>query len=279
VCCRYRAAPTLWLLGYSDQALASSQAALALAQQLAHPRSLAIALYWVAMLHHLRREASLTQAHAEAAITIATEQEFPVLSAQGMPLQGWALAVSGQSEEGITYIRQGLATYGATRATRDRPYFLALLAEASAQVGQTTEGIEAVTEALATVAKSAVHWWEAELYRLKGELLLHAEGRQAHAPLRGRSAASHRRRSRGEGGVRHAALTAEECFQQALTIARRQQAKSLELRAAMSLSRLWQHQGKRAEARELLAPVYGWFTEGFDTADLQEARALLEALT
>jgi hypothetical protein len=122
------------------------------------------------------------------------------------------------------------------------------------QVGQTTKGLEAVTEALATVAKSAVRWWEAELHRLRGELLLHAEGRKAHAPLRGRSAASHRRRSRGERGVRHAALTAEECFRRALAIARRQQATSLELRAAMSLSRLWQQHGKRAEARELLAP-------------------------
>jgi predicted ATPase len=279
VCCRYRAAPVLWLLGYPDQAVASSQAALALAQQLAHPFSLTVALYWAAILHHLRREASLTQTHAEAAITLATDQEFPQQVAIAMPLRGWALAASGQGEEGIAQIHQGLAADGATRLPRDRPYYLALLAEASAPAGQTIAGLEAVTEALAMMAKSAVRWWEAELYRLQGELLLHAEGRKAHAPLRGRSAASHRRRSRGEGGVRHAALTAEECFQQALAIARRQQAKSLELRAAMSLSRLWQQHGKRAEARELLAPVYGWFTEGLDTADLQEAKALLEALT
>jgi predicted ATPase len=122
-------------------------------------------------------------------------------------------------------------------------------------VGQTTKGLEAVTEALATVAKSAVGWWEAELHRLKGELLLHAER-----------------------GVRNVALTAEECFHQALNIARRQQAKSLELRAAMSLSRLWQQQGKQMEVRQLLAPLYGWFTEGLDTVDLREARALLESL-
>ena len=254
VCSRYRAAPALWLLGYPEQAVASSQAALALAQQLAHPFSLYVALYWAAVLHHQRREASLTQAYAEAAMTIATEHEFLQLSAQSTPLRGWALAMSGQGEEGITQIRP--AAYGATRVARDYPYYLALLAEVSAPVGQTTAGLEAVTEALATVAKSAVRWWEAELHRLKGELLLHAER-----------------------GVRHAALTAEECFHQALAIARRQQAKSLELRAAMSLSRLWQQHGKRAQARELLAPVYGWFTEGVDTADLQEAKALLEALT
>ena len=153
----------------------------------------------------------------------------------------------------MTQIQQGLAASRATGATRDRPYHLALLAEASAQVGQTTEGLGAAAEALATVAKSAVRWWEAELYRLKGELLLQHAGAPSEE--------------------------AETCFQQALEIAHRQEAKSLELRAAMSLSRLWQQQGMRDEARELLAPIYGWFTEGFDTADLQEAKALLEELS
>ena len=252
MCCRYTAAQSLWLLGYPDQAVASSQAALALAQQLAHPLSLTLALYWAAMLHHLRREAPLTQARAEAAMTIATDQEFPQQLAQATPLRGWALAESGHGEEGRAQIHQGLAAYQATGATRDRPYYLALLAEASAQVGQTTEGLEALAEALATLPKSGVRWWEAELHRLRGELLLqHAVAQPEEA---------------------------EACFQQALAVARRQQAKSLELRAAMSLARLWQQQGKRAEAHELLAPIYGWFTEGFDTADLQEAKALLEEL-
>jgi predicted ATPase/class 3 adenylate cyclase len=250
VCCRYRAAPALWLLGYPDQAIASSQAALALAQQLAHPSSLALALYWAAILHHLRREVSLTQAHAEAVMALATDQEFSESLARATPLRGWALGLSGQGEEGITQIR--LAVYGATRGTRDRPYYLALLAEACAQVGQTAEGLEAVTEALARVAKSAGRWWEAELHRLRGELLV----QPVAAPPE----------------------EAEACFQQALDIARRQQAKSLELRAAMSLCRLWQQQGKRTEAYELLAPIYDWFTEGFDTADLQDAKALLETL-
>ena len=152
----------------------------------------------------------------------------------------------------MAQIRQGLAADHATAATALRPYSLALLAEASAQVGQTAEGLEALTEALATLAKSRARWWEAELYRLRGALLLQGAVAQP-----------------GE---------AEACFHQALTVARRQQAKSLELRAAMSLSRLWQQQGKREEARELLAPVYSWFTEGFDTADLQEAKALLDEL-
>jgi predicted ATPase len=260
VCCRYRAAPTLWLLGYPDQAMVSSQAALALAQQLAHPFSLAIALYFAAVLHHLRREASLTQACAEAAMTLATDLEFLQQMAQATPLRGWALAVSGHGEEGITQIR--LAVYGSTRASRDRLYHLALLVEASAQVGQTTEGLEAVTEALATVGKSAVRWWEAELHRLKGELLLQSAVTNQESTV----------------FTPHSAEV-EACFQQALDIARRQQAKSLELRAAMSLSRLWQRQGDRAQARQLLAEIFGWFTEGFDTADLQEAKALLGELS
>jgi predicted ATPase len=252
VCCRMIAAPSLWLLGYPDQAMASMQAALALAQQLAHPLSLTLALYWAAVLHHLRREALLTQARAEAAMTIATDQGFPDQLAQATLLRGWALTQIGQGEEGRAQIQQGLAAYRVTGATAQQPYQLALLAEASAKLGQTAEGLEALAEALATLAKSRVRWWEAELYQLKGELLLAQEGK------------------------RQKLAEAEACFQQALDTARRQEAKSLELRAAMSLSRLWQQQGKRAEARALLTPIYGWFTEGFDTADLQEAKALLD---
>jgi predicted ATPase len=251
VCCHQLAAPSLWLLGYPDQAVANSQAALALAQQLAHPYTLTLALYFAAMVHHLRREVPLTQARAEALMSVATDQEFPLHVAQAMPLRGWTLAESGQGEEGIAQIHQGLAAYQATGATRDRPYYLALLAEASAKVRQTTEGLAALAEALAALAKSGVPWWEAELYRLRGELLLSADNEAA----------------------------AEACFHQALDIAPRRQVRSLELRAAMSLARLWQRQGKQDEAHELLAPIYGWFTEGFDTADLQEAKALLEELS
>jgi predicted ATPase/class 3 adenylate cyclase len=250
VCCRAMAALHLWLLGYPDQAVASSQAALTLAQQLAHPLTQAISLYLATILHHLRREASLIQARGEAVMSIATEQGFPQQLANATPLQGWALAACGGGAEGITQIQQGLAASQAIGTVRDRPYHLALFAEVSAQVGQTTAGLEALAEALATLPKSGARWWEAELYRLRGELLLqHAVAQPGEA---------------------------ETCFQQALAVARRQQAKSLELRAAMSLARLWQHQGKRTEAHQLLEKVYGWFTEGFDTADLQEARALLD---
>ena len=264
VCCRMDAALSLWFLGYPDQAIASLQAALALAQQLAHPLSLAFALWWAAVLHHLRREAPLTQARAEAAMAIATEQGFPLQYSQAALLRGWALAESGRGEEGKAQIQQGLAAYRATGAMGLRPYHLALLAEASAKGGQIAEGLEALAEALATVARSTARWWEAELYRLRGELLV--------------------MRGTGKGGSRTAptetsmVAEAEACFQQALGVARRQQAKSLELRATMSLSRLWQRQGKSHAARQVLAEVYAWFTEGFDTPDLQEAKALLEAL-
>jgi predicted ATPase len=136
-----------------------------------------------------------------------------------------------------------------------RPYQLALLAEASGNIGQPDKGLKALTEALAAVHSGGGYFYEAELYRLKGELLLAQEG------------------------TRQTWVVAEACFHQALAVARTQQAKSLELRAALSLSHLWQRQGKRAEGRDLLAPSYGWFTEGFDTADLQEAKTLLDALT
>jgi predicted ATPase len=152
----------------------------------------------------------------------------------------------------VTQICQGLAAYRATGAEFFRPYYLALLAEAQSKVGQVEAGLSALTEALTLVDKTAERLYEAELHRLQGELLL-------------------------KQVVPHA-QQATACFQQALAVARRQQARSLELRAAMSLSRLWQQQGKRQQARELLAEVYGWFTEGFATADLQEARAMLEAL-
>jgi predicted ATPase len=252
VCCRMQTAHSLWLLGYPDQAVVSIQAALALAQQLAHPLSLTMALRWASVLHHLRREAPLTQVRAEVAITMATDQGFPQLVAAAMPLRGWALALQGQVEEGIAQIRQGLAAFRAMGATRDRLEHLAMLAEASIQVGETTEGLMTLAEALATLDQSDMRLWEAELYRLRGELLLQQTATRAE-----------------EAAV---------CFERALVVSRRQQARSWELRTAMSLARLWQRQGKRTEARELLTPIYGWFTEGFDTADLQVAKVLLDAL-
>ncbi|HEY7490091.1 MAG TPA: adenylate/guanylate cyclase domain-containing protein [Candidatus Tectomicrobia bacterium] len=246
---------TLWHLGYPDQALVMSREGLALAHRLSHPFSLAVALAYTAMLQQFHREPQAVYEQAEAAIALCTEQGFAYYLAWGTTMQGWAQVMQGQGEVGIAQIRRGLAALRATGAALRLPYYLALLAEACGQTGQAAEGLALLAEALALVDTTGEHWWEAELQRLRGELLLHAEG-----------------------GVRKAALVAEKCFQQALAITRRQRARSLELRAAMSLSRLWQQQGKRTEAHQLLAGIYGRFTEGFDTADLQEAKALLQKL-
>jgi predicted ATPase len=240
--------------------LQRSHEALTLARELAHPFSVGFALTFAAWLHHFRREGRLTQEWAEAAIALGAEQGFVLWSVMGKIFRGWALAErypepgagQRQVEEGMAQIQQGLAAWHAMGSEVFQPYGLALLAAASAQVGQPEEGLTLLAEALAVTNDKGERRWEAELYRLKGEVVLV------------RSAEHH--------------AGAEACFHQALTIARHQQAKSWELRAAMSLSRLWQSQGKRAEAYDLLAPIYDWFTEGFDTADLQEAKALLDEL-
>ena len=190
---------------------------------------------------------------AEAAVALATEQGFPLWAARGTSLRGWALAMQGQGEAGMAQVRQGIAACRATGAALPVPYLCTLLADVCDHLGHTEDGLQALAEAHALVEQQEERWWEAEIYRLRGVLLL----RQPGTPQ----------------------AEAETWLQRALDVARRQEAKSLELRAAMSLSRLWQQQGKQAEARALLAPVYGWFTEGFDTADLQEAKALLEELT
>ena len=244
--CRAWAPHALWFLGYPDQALAMSREGLALAQRLSHPFSRATALAYTTMLQQFCRESQAVYEQAEAAIALCTEQGFAYYLAWGTTVQGWAQVAQGQDEAGMVQIRRGLAALRATGAALRLPYYLALLAEACGQTGQATEGLALVAEALALVDTTGEHWWEAELHRLRGALLL-----QHSVPDAQQAAA---------------------CFHQALDVARRQEAKSLELRAAMSLSRLWQQQGKRAEARALLAPIYGWFTEGFDTADLQDAK-------
>jgi len=252
VLCRAYSAWALGLLGYPDQALASIHEAVSLGRELSHPHSLVFALYLVASLHQLRRDVPATHEWAEATLALAREQLFPYWLAVGRITRGWALAHHGQGGEGIEEIRQGLAPYQATGAELGRPWFLALLAEAYGKAGRAEEGLHVVAEGLAVAANIGEGFFEAEQYRLKGELLLaHSLEKQT---------------------------VAESCFQHALDSARRQQAKWLELRTAVSLSRLWQHQGKRVEARALLAPICGWFTEGFDTVDFQEAKALLAEL-
>jgi predicted ATPase len=252
VVCRSHAAWTLWYLGYADQGLARNEEAVTLAQQNAHPFSLAFAVGLSAIFYSFRREVRLTQERAEAALSLAKEQGFPYWMAFGAILYGWALAHQGQAQGGIVQITQGLMTYRATGSELLRPYFLALLAEAHGTIGKPEAGLTVLAEALMLMDTTDERVWEPELYRLKGTLLLQ------------QSSDNH--------------LEAETCFQQAISIARSQQAKSFELRAATSLARLWQQQGKRQEAHDLLAPVYHWFTEGFDTVDLKDSKALLEEL-
>jgi class 3 adenylate cyclase/predicted ATPase len=272
VSCLSYAALTLWVLGHADQALARSREALTLAQELSHPFSLAFALEMAAWLHQFRQEGHVTQERAEALIALSTAQGFTLYQALGMLLQGWALAQHGRVEEGIVRIGQGLAARRTTGAELKRPYYLVLLAEAYGKAGQVEAGLRVLAEAGRLVHTTGEHRAEAELSRLQGELLLQKAAGRGSARTRSVAAAA------VPEADQPLLSEAETCFRQALDVARRQQAKSLELRAALSLARLWQQQGQRAEARALLAPLYGWFTEGFDTADLQEAKALLEAL-
>jgi predicted ATPase len=261
VICHAYAALTLWWLGYPEQAVRRSHQAVTLARELAHPFSLGIALVFAAWLHLLRRAGPLTQECAEATIALAAEHGFTVLLAQGTIYRGWALAeryaepAAGQRqrEEGITQMQRGLAAWRATGAKVFRPYGLALLAEASAKLARHEAALTLLAEALGMTNETEERRWDAELYRLKGELL--------------------RARATEQD------TEAETCFRQALDIARHQQAKSWELRAVTSLSRLLHQQGKKEEARQMLAEIYGWFTEGFDTADLRQARVLLEELS
>jgi predicted ATPase len=257
----------LWLLGYPEQARERSHEALTLARELAQAYPLTVTLFWAAWLHQYRREGLLTQERAEACITLTTEHGFAANAAIGAILLGAAWAAQGRGEEGIAQMRQGIATLRATGSATAQTNFLAFLAEAYRNVGQAAEGLSALAEALAFVHTTDEYAWEAELYRLKGELLLQSGDQRLEAGV-----------LTPDAGLQTRDNEAEACLHQALEIARRQEAKSLELRAAMSLVRLWQQQGKWTEAYELLAPIYGWFTEGFDTADLQEAKVLLEAL-
>lgn len=253
VCNRYTSAGTLWPLGFPEQALATAHEAVSIAEGLSHPFSLVLALVWAAMIYQHRGEVEPTKEQAEAAVAVCAEHGIaPHLAAAGSILRGWAIAARGQTVEGIAEVHRGLAAIEPTGVRIRRPYHLALLAEASAWAGEIGQGLTALVEAARIVEETGERRWEAEIYRLTGELTL---------------------ASRGDDRTE-----AEGWFQRALGVAGCQNAKCLELRAAISLARLWRDRGKRREARELLAPVYGWFTEGFDTLDLKQARTLLQEL-
>ena len=252
--CHAYLAVLLWLQGYPDRALAHAQAALTLAHDVAHPYSLAMAHFYAARLHQARGERQAVHTQTMALISLAGEHHYAFWETQGRILQGWAQAAE-QPEAGLMHMRQGLQAYRATGAEIGREYFLMLLAEAEGYAGHPAAGQEWVGKAQAVVQATAAQYCTPELWRLQGELLLHAEG-----------------------GGRKTALNAEDCFQQALAVARRQQAKAWELRAAISLGRLWQQQGQPAAAAALLEPISHQFTEGLATADLQEAKRLLAEL-
>ena len=252
VSARLFGALALWLLGYPDTALERMQEAQRLASEIAHPPSFALALCFAAVLHRLRREPATALERADAAIALSIEQGFGLYAAWATAVRGWALSHLGRAAEGCEQVRSGLSGMRTSGLRAVIPQHLASLAEALALAEQVPEGLQALDEALTIVNDSGDRNYEAELYRLKGELLLqHRNGN---------------------------AEQAEANFRKAISIAREQSAKSLELRSAMSLARLWRDQDKPIEGHDLLAPVYGCFTEGFDTPDLKEAKVLLDQL-
>ncbi|MFN8496200.1 MAG: AAA family ATPase [Caldilineaceae bacterium] len=246
----------LWMLGYPDQALQATLAGLDLAKSLEHPFTLAYALNNVQFICQYCGNMPLLQTYTEATLSLSREQGFKFWISFSLMVHGWTLAQLGQVDEGLVQFHAGLDLGKAIGSNWGRRYFLSLLTDIYRMAGQLQMGMRMVLEALEGEANTDDFQWETELYRLKGELLL-AQSTEA---------------------TQDEVYAAEAAFRQALQIARRQQAKSLELRAAMSLARLWQSQGKRAKAHALLAPIYAWFTEGFDTHDLREAKALLERL-
>jgi predicted ATPase/class 3 adenylate cyclase len=257
IACQAVLSLVLWLLGYPEQAGRLSHEAIANARALEHINTLAYTLFWGSLLAAFGHKVEAVEQQAQALIALSEEQGLAFWLAYATSLDGWTRTLRGHGEQGLPLIAKGVADMQSTGAADFfRSFLWTLLAEASAEDGQAPEGLRVLDETLAFVDTTGECFWEAEVYRLKGKLILHAEC-----------------------GVQNAERTAAECFQQARGVARRQQAKSLELRAAMSLSRLWQAQGRKEEARSLLSEVYGWFTEGFDTEDLIEAKALLDELS
>lgn len=268
VSCLRMAALALWCLGYPDQALKKNRQALALARELSHPFSLVWDLVGAGWLCQFRREESMVRTYAKEVIQLSSDQGFSFWLILGNILRGWALFEQGLRQVGIAQMQQGLVAFRATGQEMARLYLPALLAEACGKAGQVEEGLSTLAEALAQVDKTDERFYEAELHRLKGELLLVQKSKEQKSKVEDSPGSS----------VQSPESEEEECFLKAVEVAQRQQAKSLELRASMSLARLWQSQGKQLEAHSMLSGIYNWFTEGFDTKDLQEAKELLEEL-
>lgn len=253
VVCRSFASWSLWALGYNDRARTRSEEAVALAREFGHANTLGLALSFAANFHNTRREWAAALAYAEAGVSLAQEQGLVFWGALGMCNLGIALANLGQPEIGMAKLCRGIKMYQAAGADLVRARNLVMLAGMYGMVGRINEGLQMVTEACMFMQQSGERGWESSLYLVKGGLVL-----QSDYPGK--------------------AAEAEGCFHEAIAVARQLQAKTPELRATMSLARLWQQQGKRKEAHELLSDICRWFTEGFDTPDLKDARALLEEL-
>jgi class 3 adenylate cyclase/predicted ATPase len=253
VCARVLGGLNLWFLGYPEQAVESVRRAVVLAEQIAHAPSLAHALNHGIVCHRLRRDRATVHAWGDRMATLAAEHRLTLYRAIGTVARGWALATEGQAKSGLSELRRGLADCVDLGVRMYEPYHKALLAEAHLEVDEAPAGLEMLEDAMCLAENSGLHYWDAELLRLKGKLLARLSSNGSHEEQEG-------------------------CYRQALVVARRQQARSLELRAATSLACMWRDEGRRDEARHLLAPIYGWFTEGFDTPDLKEAKALLEQL-
>ena len=252
VCCRFMGAIALCLLGFVDQARDWSKDGVTLAEKLGHQFSMALALSFTTSVYYLRREAPVVQQYTERLSALCAEHGIAMFMAWAMMLRGWALAAQGQTKQGIEQLQEGLDAIRATGMQR-LSFQLQILAEGFALSGNTEKGLEVLDEALKIVKETGEDRWAPDIYRLKGQLLL-TLGSQNHAE-------------------------AEGCFNQAIDLARQQEAKLFELRASTSLSRFRRDQGKRKEAHNLIAPIYNWFTEGFDTIDLKDARALLRELS
>jgi class 3 adenylate cyclase/tetratricopeptide (TPR) repeat protein len=253
IVCGYLDALNNWVMGYPTQAVHAMERTLAHAYELGRPNSIGISLLFAAQLAQLRREPEPARARAEEALSLAAEHDLPAVGLWCLLPRGWAIAEMGDVPGGIVDIREAMDRRRAFGMGAVWPWFLALLADAYRSLGQIDEGLAALEEAQQWVQRNDERLYAAEVYRLEGELVLRQEDPDP--------------------------AEAEECFEQALTTARDQQAKSWELRAALSMARMWVEGGRLEEARDLLSPVYHWFTEGFDTADLKDAKALLEQLS
>jgi predicted ATPase len=244
----------LWLLGYPEAALSDATQALKDAREIGQASTLMYALNCTTMFVHIPcGNYTAAQAVLEEVITLANEKGALWWKAFGVMNQARVLALTGKASDAIHMFLSGIAASLSTRATLFMPLHLSHLAREYAEVGQFDDAWRCIGEAVTAVETAGERWFEAEVHRISGEIALLSPDRDT--------------------------AKAEGYFERALRIARQQQAKSWELRAAMSMAQLWRDQGKRNEARDLLAPIYGWFTEGFDTRDLKEAKGLLDALT